>query len=130
METKETLAERERIALKRTSIEVIDEAIRLLSAEGGWAQFGHSMANAACDKAGRPVLSISSEACSFCLLGALFRASFGGENEYPVLRALHQVVPGSLSGWNDTEGRTREEVVGVLQEARSILTLREASSGS
>lgn len=76
------------------------------------------------------------EACAFCLSGALYRAEHdvasgiaktdnvyrvgvGGHVAFnTVLEVLRDRPDGmTVIGWNDVRGRTREEVVSILDEA-------------
>ena len=100
--------------------EILTEAVALVSRS--WCQGA-----AARDRKGRPVDFTSSEAYSFCALGAIERACGshvkpGESPEQEQRRRLRMAVEDSLglkgeglASWNDRPGRTKEEVVLALE---------------
>ncbi len=93
--------------------ETVDKAINLI--EKGWCQ-GSSARNVQ----DRPTDVLSSTAIRFCALGALYRT--GKSTCYPVLRRnLSSIVNDAVSNWNDTPGRTKEEVIEALKKLRELV---------
>lgn len=64
------------------------------------------------------------DAVCFCLLGAVNRAAqdLGAEPYHRMLakEVLERFVPFGIVGWNDTTGRTKEEVLAVLAQAEEL----------
>ena len=53
----------------------------------------------------------------YCLFGAVFEASkYDSDNPWAAL-VDQEVTGGDPIGWNDAEGRTREQVIGLLRSA-------------
>lgn len=89
----------------------------------GWVQ-----GTEARDRDGNDVPPLDDQAVCFCLQGAI-RRSTGGDNEFEKFRISNEkvqtvlngklgpAVPGTTWEWNDTPGRTKEEVIAVLREA-------------
>lgn len=89
----------------------------------GWCQ-GYS----AKDKDGIPVAANSPKACCWCLSGAmilmLLREEIGGTIHTYVLNAItKEIQPGFyyIPDYNDSPGRTKEEVLGKITSAREKL---------
>lgn len=80
----------------------------------GWCQ-GTSARN----KEGTPVFAHHPDACQWCLSGAISKAAAA----YPIpieadaVQALSAVTKRAIISWNDTPGRTVEEVLQVIQKA-------------
>jgi len=91
--------------------EVLEQAAELLSKPGAWTQ-------------GRLSGGLGADKC-FCALGALIEVSPVGfsaaeylEKMLPRVTATDAYRP--LAKWNDTPGRTQEEVVAKLREAAAL----------
>lgn len=112
-------------------IAVLDEMARLLT-EKGWTQRAFART-----QDGAPTDWRSDIACSFCLRGALRAAAAdlpynaGTEAIYRLHRALREVLPRESLGayldgyvdiisFNDTPGRTREEVLDLIERAKRL----------
>lgn len=112
-------------------IEILDEMARLLT-EKGWTQGVFART-----QGGAPTDCRSDTACSFCLRGALKGATAdlpyndGTEANYRLHRALGEVLPRESLGayldghvdiisFNDTPGRTREEVLDLIERAKRL----------
>lgn len=99
-------------------IEGLKKARTLL--ENGW-----TTGKTARNSRGESVGVYDPTACSFCVLGAVWRVGcfvdpLGGEMEELVRRAIRVRVPlGSHAPgtYNDAEGRTKEEILSVIDEA-------------
>lgn len=91
------------------ALPVLREARKRVAA--GWSQYVGAR-----DRNGRAVNVDSPDACEFCITGALAvsgdRGSAGG-----LLRRLLGMQPHK---WNDTKGRTHEEVLNLFDEAISV----------
>lgn len=80
--------------------------------EKGWCQ-----GVPAIDAYGNPVLPGAESACAFCILGALRRAG-GFTGAVDARNAIAELVPhGLVANWNDTAGRTKEEVLALFDKA-------------
>ena len=100
--------------------ELLEKTVDLLKEDGRWCQKAFAR-----DKSGNPCSIINTYATSFCLLGALEKCndtSLGWGLEKLVIEKLHGVMLrkygggwGSISNWNDYEGRKQEEVVDLLE---------------
>ncbi len=99
-------------------IEGLKQARVLL--ENGW-----TTGKTARNSAGEEVSFRDPSACSFCVLGAVWRvggyvAPLGGDMEELVRRVIRTRVPlGSHAPgtYNDAEGRTKEEILSVIDDA-------------
>jgi hypothetical protein len=100
--------------------EILSDAADLVARPGGWTQ--RSVAK---DRDGLSVEVESPAACSFCLIGALDRASIGCTPARMLLAAelaLTELIDSdSLATWNDASERTQEEVVAALRAASAKL---------
>lgn len=53
----------------------------------------------------------------YCMAGAIIRAAKGDRNSIPARLYVNSRLPtGSISRWNDMDGRTQAEVVNELRE--------------
>jgi hypothetical protein len=102
---------------------ILDRAAELC--EQGWCQNSFAL-----DRRGRPVWEGGRTAVSFCLFGALKRASRDICGPLPdrsladVKRAFnhHRGAKRTDTRWNDSKKRTQSEVVAALREAaRSVV---------
>lgn len=98
---------------KPTAIDVLRRMRSIL--RKGWTQ--HAFARSASE---RPVESLSQRAVTFCLLGAKNRAvcDLGADlkMERQSYKLLMRCVPdGSISAYNDAKGRTKPEVLKVVE---------------
>lgn len=93
--------------------QVLIEARRLI-AEKGWTQ-GVNARNSK----GRVVKPTYKGAVCFCIYGALGRVveELSEVHDEAVALLEHEVQPKFVSEWNDTPGRTREEVLAVFDRA-------------
>lgn len=78
---------------------------------------------------GESVASVDAAACSFCLYGALWRIGLRPPDAVvsALYGALLKINPEKgeeigLIGFNDTPGRTQEEVIGLFDEAIRMFT--------
>jgi len=81
-----------------------------------WCQGHYALADD-----GSPIGALSSRACHFCAAGAIMKAYNFTVDDYMQSmqqRKFHSAIPTifSISGWNDQEGRTKEEVIAKLKE--------------
>lgn len=95
--------------------EILEKAHELLSKPGAWCQD-----SIACNRAGKPVLSTSKHACSWCLEGATCAVD-KSRSGYEADEYLRQVlgVQGIFS-WNDHPLRTIDHVLSALRTARQM----------
>lgn len=101
--------------------EIISEAIRLI--DNGWTQ--GAFARNANDEI---VFVTNPYACKFCAQGALERAVFNitGKHYYQLDEFLHIKnfldikCKGGLVGFNDTENRSKEEVIAIFESVKEI----------
>lgn len=104
-----------------TAKDVLIEAINLLETKG-WTQ--HEFAR---DANGVDVGSLSKSAACFCTIGAINAAQHSLTRKVnPSLRedakrAVRDVIQGGIAMWNDTKGRTKDEVIEVLKQAAEIV---------
>ncbi len=89
------------------------KAYELLSDESRWARknYAYEVEGGSCDPR-------SSNACAWCVLGAIERCYYddGITKTYlDVMSKLGNRV-GNIPCWNDAKGRTYEEVLAVLKE--------------
>jgi len=108
--------------------EIIKKAIELLETKG-WTQGAYAR-----NAEGAPIYRMEPEACSFCLSGALSRAYMEmNENHDDEVDPFYEEFRNTRIGiidiirkkygadqiitFNDDDGRTKEEVVGLLKEA-------------
>ena len=88
---------------------VIERALELV--RKGWTQ----RANAR-DASGNAVSPIGTEACCWCLDGALLVASDSALEYLQASISVSEALGGKgYIGWNDTPGRTQDEVVSLLE---------------
>lgn len=111
-------------------VEVLQRAEDILRTQG-WTQ--HVMAR---DKTGRETGYFDESACSFCAMGAIYRAAQDltkqtGERAYgyaaPVAVSQLKTAGGSylrssVPGWNDDENTTIDAVLERFQAASKLLT--------
>lgn len=87
--------------------------------EQGWTQ-GHYARNAEGDVADL----MDNDACTFCLRGAIYRVTGYDEGKYlPIIQLLNSRVysfPGIIN-WNDAPGRTKAEVLDLIDETLETL---------
>ena len=78
----------------------------------GWTQGAMAL-----DAAGTPTKALSPDAVCYCTLGALAKAAGGHERvEGRLVSTLaKQLKVYSIVDWNDTPGRTKEEVIAALR---------------
>lgn len=97
-------------------IEIIREARKILS-ENDWCQ------NHFAKKAdGTPIMVYCKDACQFCIQGALRRAANGNDTEYykgtdQIITEINKRLRVNAIQFNDTLGRTKEEVLHLLDNA-------------
>lgn len=103
---------------KPTVVDILVDAKEVLETKQ-WTQGAGAR-----DKDGDLVHSRSEEAVSFCSIGAINRAShhFGGGFLLGTLRfeaemALQDVIDKDVITWNDSFGRTKEEVLEAFSKA-------------
>lgn len=98
----------------KTKAQILLDAAELLRTKG-WTQ-GASARTAS----GREVDSSHYQACRFCMIGAINRASdndYSDENSQ-ALRTMWSLVPNEdIAAFNDAPGRTVEECIAVLEKA-------------
>jgi hypothetical protein len=96
---------------------ILNAAADLLAKPNGWCQ-----GTLARDANGTPVEPESLEACSFCAIGAIEKIAPSGT--YHAQRArykLSKVLPDmAISFFNDTKGRTQDDVVAAFRKAASL----------
>ncbi len=84
--------------------------------EKGWTQEASAR-----DADGEPLLSTDTRACSFCILGAVWRAVAGHDNpmESRLVYALRNAIgeDAKLVAYNDTPGRTQDEILALVDKA-------------
>ena len=105
-----------------SAAEILNRAADIVSQPGAWTQ-----GRTARDKDGAAVASHTPEAVCFCAIGAINRAAFeastdwaGSDLAYAMLsRQLRSDMPEALgvATWNDTPGRTQDEVANLLRRA-------------
>lgn len=111
-----------------TAKNVLIEAINLLETKG-WTQDEFAR-----DINGVGVGSLSKSATCYCTIGAINAATSalverntGWDEErradlrLNAKRAVRQVIQGGIAMWNDTEGRTKDEVIEALKQAADIV---------
>lgn len=86
------------------------KAWELLSKPGAWTQ-GYFARNSNEEMRN----SRDEDACCWCAMGGISRCYSGPEWASAVNR-LSDAVGGHIPKWNDTPGRTQEEVVALLKE--------------
>jgi hypothetical protein len=90
--------------------------------EQGWTS-GHS----ARDEQGQPCFYYDPRAVRWCMDGAVrLAAKTLGANAYSSLRALWRTLGGLHAPWNDTPGRTADEVADVLRQAAEHAEVADA----
>lgn len=83
----------------------------------GWTQ--HTFAR---DKNKEPVSVSSPEACSFCLLGAVYKTArdLGPKSviiEHKLLDSLEALTNQKTAKFNDKKGRTKTQIINLLNSA-------------
>lgn len=107
---------------EKTPEAILDETIQSL--QSGWIQ-----GFLAKDEQGDATTPVHSSATQWCLVGALCKSAGLQDARswaYPKSKSMDKVIRwiGDITGepcltaWNDTEGRTQEEVIGVLETVR------------
>lgn len=98
----------------KTTVEILKEARELIAKPGAWTQH-HS----ARDASGHRVPVTHHRACSFCAYGAVARVAFPASSTAAAAQALDRVVDAEdwFPDFNDSRGRTQEEVVAKFDEA-------------
>ena len=77
----------------------------------GWCQGFY-----ATDKHGHRVSWANGDAYAFCTIGAVFKCYGDDEDGYDILETLKNYLDVFyISVWNDTPGRTKEEVIAALE---------------
>lgn len=99
--------------MRKTS-EVLQEAINILSAMG-WVQ--HDVAQ---DKDGNAINPMKPSVVAVCIYGALHRSRRNYSELDSACRAIRHVLPCEINEFNDSPGRTKEEVLDALIRARDI----------
>lgn len=88
---------------------VIEKALELV--RRGWCQRASAR-----DAAGNAVSPMDTEACCWCLDGALLVATDSALEYLQASVAVSNALGGKgYIGWNDTPGRTQNEVVSLLE---------------
>ena len=88
---------------------VIEKALELV--RKGWCQRASAR-----DASGNSVSPMDTEACCWCLDGALLVACDGMAEYLTASRTVSEALGGKgYIGWNDTPGRTQDEVVSLLE---------------
>lgn len=97
------------------------------------------------NKRGHACLPYSSAACCWCLSGALISTSRNGKPDGPLARlelqarevlltcikqAKTNVVYTSIPAWNDAPGRTKKDVLRLIDRARALNAKREKAKVS
>ena len=103
---------------KERFVSVLSGAIELLKKKG-WTQ-GEYAKNAE----GKKVEALQTEACQFCLLGAIMAS--GGFNSYNAEFSRFATEMDEITirlgarchDWNDAPNRTKEEVIALLEKAK------------
>ena len=57
------------------------------------------------------------KAIGFCLVGAIMEAYEGMDSRKQVIHHLHTLIHEEITDWNDTEGRTKRQVLALLRKA-------------
>lgn len=98
--------------------EILHAAGDLLEPPGAWTRY-----HWACDANGEPVDSRSSEAVSWCAIGAIrkINGAFDSNSLYFLRRAVFAYTSYnfSISGWND-RACTQQEVVTAFRKAEQL----------
>jgi hypothetical protein len=98
------------------AVEILTKAKELISSPEHWCQEAYSrdINGVSCDRK-------SPDVNSFCIIGAIFKATDEGviyDEEIKVWNALNNIVGDyAISTWNDKEGRTHDEVMALLDKA-------------
>ena len=87
------------------------KAYELLSNPLNW-----NKGNYASDQFGHPVLTNSSLAVKFCIIGAVYKCYNDDENMEAVYRKLVEACEGNPTGWNDRPDRTHSQVIALLKD--------------
>lgn len=96
----------------KTVLEILKGAREILTPAGAWCQ-----QFAARDSKGRPAMTSSPDACSFCLIGAIHRAAGEGTSRaFEAEAYTRQEIDASIVQWNDYPLRTQEQVLSVLDK--------------
>ncbi len=81
----------------------------------GWTQEASAR-----DAEGEPLFSTDPRACSFCILGAVWRAvGYENQMESRLVYALRNAIgeDAKLVSYNDTPGRTQDEMLALVDKA-------------
>lgn len=93
----------------------------------GWCQD-----TAAKDAHGKGVMVADPEACSWCVLGAIWSCTaYGSDVELAAEDTFRRVLPGSYASirlWNDRPKRTKEEVLRAFDRAIELVKEEEHQS--
>ena len=103
----------------QTPSTVLRAAADLLAKPGAWTQ--GALARGATR---RPTMALSKRAVCWCAKGAMAAVSWYGETYFAALGALEVVAGDSIVDWNDTPGRTQEEVVAAFHKAADLAEKR------
>lgn len=99
--------------MRKSVSEILNAAADLLEQPGAWTQ-----GTLARNETGAKVENESPAACSFCVLGAIYKVAPDNRAARRAIDAF-EVNIGCLGAtvWNDVEGRTQAEVVAALRAA-------------
>lgn len=75
--------------------------------QGDWAK----------NRRGASTIYSRDSACSFCLLGSIYRVYEADERTNALARIASVLKASSIAAWNDAPGRTKEEVIAALKAA-------------
>lgn len=100
--------------------ELLEDAKQLIIKKG-WTQLYYAR-----NAEGYPVEAMDESAASFCIVGALERASlyaYRGSDLRGARKAIHLVVSrGAIADYNDEPGRTKDEIVALFDAAKEQVT--------
>jgi len=100
---------------KSEVIRVLDEAKKVLI-EKGWTQGYYAK-----DRRGELVGIHDRDACSFCAVGAIYRASEDASDwaRDEAINAVVMATPGfNIPIYNDAEERTKDEILALIDKAK------------
>jgi hypothetical protein len=92
-----------------------------------YIKFGWTQNVAARDKDGNEVLPSSEDACCWCIYGAIgaSRKDLSRETRYKYENKVEEVIGNySISLYNDSPARTKQEVIDILEQVERELGLR------
>ena len=107
-----------KVATMNEVVDLLNKARKLIETPDRWCQ-----GDFARDEKGESVITVSPEACKWCMIGALEKAadtlSLDSSLAYSDAREFLSVAVGEsiLSWWNDIEGRTHTEVLQAFDRA-------------